>query len=139
MCNYENTFGGILNNIKAFFFVGLFIIGIDAFAQSVTNASEAKDFSLYDSFLNNNYQRGPYLVYDCSEKHWVCTGDSEFKRCKRIREKAIKDNKKNLPCGMIKGFKSERQCHQFQLKLTSRNDYSRFCFHDEYRKDHKNY
>lgn len=103
-------------------------------------ASKAnEDFSLFDSFLDNNYQRGGHLVYDCLEKHWVCTGAIEYNRCLRYRSTALKDNKNKLPCGVVKKFKNEKVCQLEQSRLTSRSDYSRFCFHDNYRRDHKDY
>ena len=32
-------------------------------------------------------------MYDCRDKHWVCTGEIEFKKCQKKRIKEILDEK----------------------------------------------
>jgi hypothetical protein len=123
----------------------LFILSSSVFAQSVGAQAVAGeqvtadengnlDVALEDPDLSLRYQRGSYLLYDCIEKHWVCTGSPEYNYCKKSREEAILDRSPKLPCAHVKLFKNEKSCNRTQQIITSRGDYARFCLHPEYKK-----
>lgn len=90
-----------------------------------------KELLLLDSELSDLYQRGPFLVYDCVNKHWVCTASNEFKRCEGGRVKAIEDKKAKMPCVPVKDFKTEASCITQQKYVTNSGMSSVSCIHPE--------
>ncbi|MBD67155.1 MAG: hypothetical protein CME62_18285 [Halobacteriovoraceae bacterium] len=106
---------------------------LSCFAQEVADEEEALDITLQDPFLSIKYQRGEYLVYDCVDKHWVCTGKPEFNNCNEARDIAQYENRNKLPCASVKGFSSEDECNKIQKRLTSSGYDVRFCKSSELR------
>lgn len=97
---------------------------------SVTEARGLKvgvDFDNESPVLDAFYIRGSYLVYDCDTKHWVCTGEIEYKRCNRQRSEAILDMDKKLPCAIFDIYQKREDCHKAQVELTNSARFERFC------------
>jgi hypothetical protein len=116
------------------YYITLLFLSISfAFAQNSSVGtdevpSENLDVSLTDPILSLKYQRGKYLVYDCLEKHWVCTGKSEFDLCLEQREVGLLDKNSRMPCGAFDFFKTELNCQKHQTLLTNRGEGTRFCY-----------
>ena len=89
------------------------------------------DFDNTSSKLNEFYERGPFLVYDCVVKHWVCTRDLEFNRCKEQKKEALLDFKAKLPCVEFSKYKTEKLCQKEQQRVTNNFFGDRFCMHPE--------
>lgn len=99
-----------------------------------TNAKASVDFLQQDPNMDVKYQKGPWLVYDCLDNHWVCTRELEYRQCQSHRKKAILDNEKELPCAYFNKFKSQESCWIEQTKLTNRAEPYLFCLHPEEQK-----
>jgi hypothetical protein len=91
-----------------------------------------QDISLSDPNLSLKYVRGAFLLYDCYEKHWVCTTKFEFRNCRETRDELLKDNTLELNCTPIKEFKSEAECVEEQRRITSRAIELRTCLHPNF-------
>jgi hypothetical protein len=103
------------------------------------NKNPGVDILLLDNELSLLYSRGPYLVYDCQSRHWVCTGKNEVERCKNAREFSIVENEVNLPCAVIKVFEDEKSCQKKQQIVIDGALENRFCMHPERREQIKSY
>lgn len=81
--------------------------------------------------IAENYEAGPYLIYDCQEKHWVCVMESFYKECeeKRTRDLASTNNVYHS-CAPIGLFPTKKSCFQRQLFMTTHNHGKRFCVKD---------
>jgi hypothetical protein len=86
------------------------------------------DVALTDPLLSLKYQRGKYLVYDCIDRHWVCTGKAEFDLCLEQRDVGLLDKNSRMPCGAFDYFENEKKCQKHQKKLINRGDGTRFCY-----------
>lgn len=74
-----------------------------------------------------NYEAGPFLIYDCEEKHWVCVKKSYFNECEEKRDKDFFSESYYHSCAPIGEFPTKRSCFQRQLFMTSQNHGQRFC------------
>ncbi len=102
--------------------------------EAAVENDKALDILLLDPFLSAKYERGEYLLYDCEAKHWVCTVESEFKRCKLQREIDERLENPQVSCAPIKKYASNESCIQKQIRLTNADMQNRFCRHSELRK-----
>lgn len=93
---------------------------------------DSDDFLLRDPNLNYKYQKGPYLVYDCQDHHWVCTGRLEYMRCEDQREHTKRQNGDFYTCQTIKKFESLDSCLSRQRRMTDYNPTDRFCYSKDY-------
>ena len=84
--------------------------------------------------IAENYEAGPYLIYDCQEKHWVCVMETFYKECeqKRSRDLASTDNVYHS-CAPIGVFPTKKSCFQRQLFMTTHNHGKRFCIKDDWK------
>ena len=96
-----------------------------------TSVFAQEDIALLDPFLSLKYTRGPYLLYDCRDKHWACVGKSEFNFCKESRDFQIKERRDKLGCVPVRTFNSEEECNLSQRGIINRSISSRFCVHPD--------
>ena len=84
--------------------------------------------------IAENYEAGPYLIYDCKEKHWVCVMEPFYKECeeKRSRDLASTNNVSHS-CAPVGVFPTKKSCFQRQLFLTTHNHGKRFCIKDSWK------
>lgn len=101
----------------------IFFWGTAVFAQ--------EDIKLSGPFLSLKYSRGAFLVYDCKDAHWVCTGVLEFKACSRLREFELFEKFGNLSCVPISEFSGEKDCIESQSALITNAFGMRHCKHPE--------
>lgn len=84
--------------------------------------------------ISENYEAGPYLIYDCKEKHWVCVMESFYKECKEKRSRDIAStNDVYHSCAPIGLFPTKKSCFQRQLFMVTHNHGSRFCVKDKWK------
>ena len=102
-------------------------------AQSEGSEEGNEDILLSDPYLSVLFQRGEYLVYNCIDQHWVCTGEAEYLSCIETRNESLKDKDTNLPCAPIRVFQSEKDCVAHQASLVSSATENRFCLHPDRR------
>lgn len=120
----------------------LLLFSIFTLTSSIGNGQEVdanQDILLQDPNLSLKYQRGPYLVYDCFSKHWVCTAEPEWNQCKQSREYAIDERDRVMPCSTVKKFGDDQACIKYQRILVNESMQNRFCLHPEIREVEKIY
>jgi hypothetical protein len=93
--------------------------------------NEGVDIDQQDPYMNPLYQKGQFLVYDCVSRHWVCTQELEFDRCKAQRHEALANYKNELPCAFFDKLDDMPKCHQEQQRLTNAAKYEQFCLHPD--------
>ena len=87
------------------------------------------DIDQQDPNMDALYKKGPYLVYDCRTRHWVCTKELEYKRCQRQRKESLLDYDDKLPCATFDIFDKRQDCWKRQQELTDVGKYEQFCLH----------
>lgn len=100
---------------------------------------QSQDVLLSDPYLSLLYQRGAFLIYNCHDRHWVCSGEAEYKSCLEERNYALDEKTSKLPCAPIQKFKSDKACQEYQARLTDFNMGDRFCLHPDRRETERNY
>jgi hypothetical protein len=106
------------------------------FAPVLLADSGEKVLNGYDAAVDviaENYEAGPFLIYDCVEKHWTCVLESYYKDCQVRREKDIHEKKLDLSCAPIAGLNNKKSCFQKQLFMVSQNMGERFCIGDDWK------
>lgn len=105
------------------------LVGKKENVKQFAAASVDQDIDQQDPNIDDFYQKGSFLVYDCKARHWVCTRELEYKRCQRHRKNAILDNNLELPCASFDIFKENKDCWKRQQELTDVAKYEQFCSH----------
>jgi len=107
------------------------------FMFSFASFSEEKGVAGFDpktDIIADNYDAGPFLMYDCKEKHWVCVMEEFYKDCEDKRKREIASvNETKHSCAPIGSFPTKKSCFQRQLFLTTHNHGDRFCIKDEWK------
>lgn len=67
--------------------------------------------------LSFKYRKGPYLLYDCHKRHYVCTEKAEFKQCVDYRRVNRKYRDIKYDCVSFKKFDESSACQVEQVKL----------------------
>jgi hypothetical protein len=83
--------------------------------------------------ISENYEAGPFLIYDCQEGHWTCVLESYYKDCEEKRAKDVHEKKLELSCAPIGELPNKKSCFQKQLFLVSQNHGTRFCIGDDWK------
>tara|TARA_Y100000768_G_scaffold382909_1_gene364092 strand:+ start:11861 stop:12307 length:447 start_codon:yes stop_codon:yes gene_type:complete len=124
----------IMRLLSSIFTLLIFMQMNSSMAQTPSNSSDKnEDILLSDPYLSVLYQRGAYLIYNCIDGHWVCSGKAEFNSCKETRNEAIKERKVKLPCAPVRTFVSEDDCVAHQASLVNAATENRFCLHPDRR------
>ena len=91
------------------------------------------DYDPSTDVIAENYEAGPYLIYDCVEKHWVCVLESYYNDCvsARVEDQLLK--RLDLRCAPIAQLPNKKSCFQKQLYLTGQNVGPNFCVGDEWK------
>jgi hypothetical protein len=91
-------------------------------------------FDVKTDIIAHNYEAGPYLIYDCVEKHWTCVMKSYFTNCEEKRTQDLKNPEAvYYSCAPIAKLPTKKSCFQKQLFLTSHNHGERFCVKDAWK------
>lgn len=97
---------------------------------------QAKVLSGYDpvtDIIADNYEAGPFLIYDCDQKHWVCVLESYYKDCQEKRHRDAEHGTFYHSCAPIGKFPTKKSCFQRILFLTTHHHGTRFCIKDEWK------
>jgi hypothetical protein len=84
--------------------------------------------------IADNYEAGPFLIYDCVEGHYVCVLESFYQECQAKRAEDIKLNKVQARCAPFGNFPNKISCFQRQLFMTGHNHGTHFCVTDSWKK-----
>ncbi len=107
------------------------IFSLTAGAETAIKSLEG--FDPINDVVSDKYLTGPYLIYDCVEKHWTCVVQDNFKECQDARVEDLKIIQKDLRCAPFEKLPTKKACLQRQLYLVGQNMGTRFCFHDKWR------
>jgi hypothetical protein len=83
--------------------------------------------------ISENYEAGPFLIYDCEDKHWVCVLEEYYKECQEKRESDLLHQKVKVRCASVAEFPTKKACFQKGLFLTSQNQGTRFCIGNDWK------
>lgn len=107
-----------------------------------TLADGEKVLAGYDAkvdVISEKYDTGPFLIYDCEDRHWVCVMESYFNECKEKRLKAISEFKEDLPCAPVGEFPVKKSCFQRELFMVTHNYGTDFCKNPHWREKSLNF
>lgn len=109
-------------------FVPTFLVHADDQDKTIAGFDPRTDI------ISDKYEAGPYLIYDCQDKHWVCVMEPFYKECeeKRSRDLASADTVYHS-CAPIGVFPTKKSCFQRQLFMTTHNHGKRFCIKDSWK------
>lgn len=85
------------------------------------------DYDPKTDIISEEYEAGPYLMYDCQQKHFVCVLENYYKECQEKRDKDIHEKKLHLSCAPIEQMPNKKSCFQKQLFFVSQNHGTKFC------------
>lgn len=77
--------------------------------------------------LSDEYEAGPFLIYDCKNKHWVCVLKPYFETCQSQRAQEQFDKIEKLSCAPVEEFPNKKSCFQKQLYLTTQGFGDKMC------------
>jgi hypothetical protein len=77
--------------------------------------------------ISEKYEAGPYLIYDCKDKHFTCVLESYYKECELMRAQDNHHKKVELSCAPIAQMQNKKSCFQQQLFFVSQNQGTKFC------------
>lgn len=112
------------------------IICLFFFLMAPLLAQETKALNGYDprvDEISDNYEAGPYLIYDCQAGHWVCVLAPYYLSCQQQREKDLKSGSLSLSCAPMGEFLNKKSCFQQQLFLVGQAQGNRFCISDSWK------
>lgn len=121
--------------MKMLFMLALFMLSLPLYAQEKGVAG----FDPRTDIIADNYDAGPFLIYDCKEKHWVCVMEDFYKECgeKRTRDLASTEETTHS-CAPVGEFPTKKSCFQRQLFMTTHNHGDRFCIKDDWKQKTEN-
>jgi hypothetical protein len=110
----------------------LFLFTLDGSAQQAEYYSN--DFDAVTDIISDEYEAGPWLIYDCQKKNWVCVMEEFYKKCEEKRKLELNDAALvNYSCSHVGKFPNKKACFQRQLFLTTHHHGVRFCIKDEWK------
>ena len=83
--------------------------------------------------ISDEYEAGPYLIYNCEKKHWVCVLKPYFQECQEKRAEEEKSSGVYHSCAPIGEFPTKKSCFQRTLFMTGHNYGDRFCVKNEWK------
>lgn len=91
------------------------------------------DYDPKVDIISEDYEAGPFLIYDCKKKHFVCVLESYYKACDEKREKDNHNKELDLSCAPIAEMPNKKSCFQKQLFFVSQNQGTKFCVGAEWK------
>ncbi len=114
------------------FLIVFLFLGLNSFAQE--SGRYSNNFDVMTDIISEEYEAGPWLIYDCEKKNWVCVMEEFSKNCEEKREKEKKDPELlRHSCANVGSFPNKKSCFQRQLYLTTHHHGSRFCVKEEWK------
>lgn len=94
---------------------------------SGTRVFNQKFESPIDDRISYDYRRGPYLIYNCEEKHYVCVEKENYRECHIKRDFALKMKLISMPCAPIKKYEDVAKCTLQHKALINKSHFKGFC------------
>ncbi len=111
----------------------VFCMMIFGFAFAQEAEKELAGFDPKVDLISEKYEAGPFLIYDCEDKHWVCVSEELSKECESKRNEDLKAKKLNVRCASITKYPVKKSCFQRALFLTGKNHGTRFCIGESWK------
>tara|TARA_R110000868_G_scaffold300224_4_gene560665 strand:+ start:3905 stop:4315 length:411 start_codon:yes stop_codon:yes gene_type:complete len=118
--------------------VSLAQIDISTEREKREREKAAKDDGVPDDFLKGTgirlsprYFKGEVLVYDCRDRHFVCTSMESATECREERDRFLAKDRFELPCAPIKRFKNHEACGEEQYKRVHDIPDKRWCYNEK--------
>lgn len=127
-------FGALFANFHCSFAVESEAVNVPAKDTPKVEATpEAKDdFARKTAVrLSSRYVQGNVLVYDCKDRHFVCTDMINATECHDARLEAIEKNRFNLPCAPVKHFKDTDECVEEHYKRMHQIPDTTWCYSEK--------
>ena len=105
----------------------LILFSGNCFTQEKTSSVDNLDIDQQKSRISLKYTKGPYLLYDCLDEHWVCTDKNEAEYCENKRSEGFLEKDQFLICASLKKFETATECHKKQKWLTTYAVNNVFC------------
>lgn len=105
-----------------------------AVAGPADGALATDEFDANNDFISVKYNAGPALVYDCLDRHWVCTGATEHQACQEKKAANIDIGRHELDCVPAKVFETKRDCYVLARQLVVRGNVPSACLNPKERK-----
>lgn len=105
----------------------LFLIMWAAVVSADDGEKVLNDFDPRTDIISEKYEAGPYLIYNCKEKHFVCVMEANYKECEAERAQDNLEKKLDLSCAPISKMLNKKSCFQQQLFFVSQNQGTKFC------------
>jgi hypothetical protein len=102
-------------------------LGILSFATADSGEKSLAGFDPRTDIIADNYEAGPYLIYDCVEEHWTCVTEPYFRECEEKRKQDLEKNRPRARCSPLGAFPTKKSCFQRELFMTSNNHGQAFC------------
>jgi hypothetical protein len=102
-----------------------FLLASNIFADSGEKILNGYDPKV--DIISDDYEAGPYLIYDCLAQHWTCVLETYYKDCQKKREEDLHFKAENMRCSPVAQFPNKKSCFQKQLFMVSQNFGNRFC------------
>lgn len=93
-----------------------------------------EEYDPYSDEISEEYSAGPYLIYDCQKKHYVCVLQENFESCELKKEKDLKSDSISHTCAPLGKLTTKKECFQKQLFMVSNNGGTPFCLKEEWKK-----
>ena len=92
-----------------------------------------RGFDPRTDIISDDLQAGPYLIYDCSKKSWICVLKEHFDECAKKREEDESLQKTYARCAPISEYEVKFACFQEQLRLVTNVDSEKLCVLDSWK------
>lgn len=111
----------------------LFSILMSSLACADSGEKVLNDYDPKVDIISEDYEAGPFLIYDCAQKHWTCVLESYYKDCEKKRDEDIHLKKAEMSCAPVSVLPNKKSCFQKQLFLVSQNVGHRFCVGEDWK------
>lgn len=98
----------------------------------------AKDFDPRTDIISDDLQAGPYLIYDCTKKSWICVLKEHFTECENKRKEDESNQKTYARCAPLIEYSVKFACFQEQLRLATNVDSEKLCVLDSWKQQEIN-
>lgn len=93
-----------------------------------------EEFDPLSDRISDEYDAGPYLIYDCQKEHYVCVVQENFETCQSKKMEDLKNDSLVHRCAPLGKLTTKKACFQKQLFMVSNNAGKPFCTKEEWKK-----
>lgn len=114
--------------------MALFLLSLPVWSETqLPTAKVVKGFDPRTDIISEDLQAGPYLIYDCTKKSWICVLKEHFDECAKKREIDEYSDKAYARCVPVAEYEVKFACFQEQLRLVTTVDSEKLCVVDSWK------